>query len=193
MASPMFENDLSAYRRRAYIEFSQKYAIPKNWELAINCSFETASPTNSPIEFEFDNDSYLEDERYVHILTLDECCQDTPEGGETFYVFAVWLVKDLPLSECPVVASVWKHNGDESCSPDYTQEVTANNMNEFLRQLATGVAGRDQSTSRANLIDVSPFAGLAQPFDSVGAASDSIEAASSRFDDIPRPKGWHDE
>jgi hypothetical protein len=188
----MPEFDMTAFRKDRYREFAANFSLPANWAAAIDRSFERGLQPNCPYEFEFDFKPYLEDDRYVHIFTLDYSLNNTPQGGEDIYVFAVWLIEDKPLGECPIVASVWQHNGDESCSPGYSQDVIAGDIDEFLRQLATGVAGWDLSTCKPNLIDPVLFEGLAIPFNSVDEAVGSIAKAARSFDTdaVPRPLGW---
>ena len=188
----MPEFDMPAFQKARYIEFARKYALPANWTGAIDRFFQRDACSDCSYEFEFDFGSYLEDDRYIHIFTFDQTLNDGPQGGEDFYVFAIWLIDDRPLSECPIVASVWHYNDDDSCSPCYSQEVIVNNIEEFLRQLATGVAGWDYDTCRPNVIDPSLFKGLAIPFNSVHAAVSSVAAAARSFDEeeLPRPHGW---
>jgi len=178
------------YRKDAFAEFFRIHPLPLAWRTAVARTLDGAGQGDPSIDFEFGTDRWLDDPCYLHILTLDESQGGNAEGGELFYVFSLWLMEGTPLDESPVVATVWTHNGDGTCSPEYGQETTAPNIHAFLRQLATGIAGRDQSTCKANVIDPRQFHGLAEAFANEQEALQSIEEACRLFASPPWPRSW---
>lgn len=186
----MPDTEWLAYRKQQFADFRQQHELPASWYALIERAQEEGSDGQHPYQFDFDYPHYLVDERYIQIFTLDPNFGQQSEEGDEVHIFALWRRPGQALSRCPVIQSGQRTNNDGSCSPTYSQAAVADSIEDFLRLLATGIAGRDLSTLAPIAIDPTFFRRVAQPLDNREAALAMIEDAARRFKEAPRPRGW---